>query len=45
MTEVKFLGHKITAEGITLDQDRVKAIVDMPIPQNKKELQRFYGMV
>ena len=45
ITELKFLGHIIYERGIEPDPEKVSAIVDMPLPINKKELQRFLGMV
>ena len=44
VAEVKFLGHLISSEGIKPDPEKIHAIADMPIPQNKEELQRFLGM-
>ena len=42
VTELKFLGQIISERGI---EPNVSATVDMPLPTNKKELQRFLGMV
>ena len=44
-TELTFLGHIISAEGVKPDPRKVEAITNMPIPTNKTELQRFLGMV
>ena len=44
-SELLFLGHKITSIGISPDENKIKAIVDMPYLQNVKELQRFLGTV
>ena len=44
-SELIFLGHKITSNGISPDENKIKAIVDMPYPQNVKDLQRFLGTV
>ena len=44
-TEITFLGHKITSEGIFPDDKKIEAIINMPYPQNVKELQRFMGMI
>ena len=41
VTELKSLGHIIYEHGIEQDPEKVSAIVDMPLPANKKELQRF----
>lgn len=42
---VKFLGHTISAQGIKADQDKIKAILNMPEPQNVEGVRRFMGMV
>ena len=44
-SEVTFLGHVLSAEGVKSDPEKVKAIRDMEIPITKIELQRFLGMV
>lgn len=44
-TEVKYLGHIFNEEGIKPDTDRIRAVTNMPCPNNKKELQRFLGLV
>ena len=43
--EVKYLGHILTADGIRIGEDRVKAIVDFPTPKTMKELRSVLGMV
>ena len=43
--ELTFPGHIISAEGVNPDPRTVEAIIKMPIPTNKTELQRFMGMV
>ena len=45
ITDLKFLGHIISKRGIEPDPEKVSATVDIPLPTNKKELQRFLGMV
>ena len=35
----------MSAEGFRPDPDKIKAIIDMPQPQNKQDLQRLLGMV
>ena len=42
---VTFLGNVISAEGIRADPVKVKAIEDMPTPQNVSDIRRFLGMV
>ncbi|XP_045450007.1 uncharacterized protein K02A2.6-like [Melitaea cinxia] len=43
--EVKYLGHVLTTEGIKIDQNRIKAIVEMKEPKTQKEILRFLGMI
>ena len=43
--KVKYLGSIVSGEGFRPDLDKIKAIVDMPQPQNKQDLQRLLGMV
>ena len=38
------VGHVISSEGLKPNPERVKAIIDMPIPKCKPEVQRFLGM-
>ena len=44
-TEVKFLGHLITSQGIRPLPSKVEAISNFPIPTSKRQLKRFLGMV
>ena len=39
-----FLGHMISSEGIRPPPDRVKAIIDLPIPRDANELRRTMGL-
>jgi transposase InsO family protein len=43
--ETEFLGHWISTEGIHMDQNKIKAILDWPQPRNVKEVQQFIGLV
>ena len=43
--EVSFLGHQLSAEGITPLTDKVQAIMDYPEPTSFKQLRRFDGLV
>ncbi len=40
---VQFLGYNISPEGIQMGQGKVKAILEWPLPQSVKEIQRFLG--
>ena len=44
-SEINFLGHRITSEGLKPDPNKIKAIVEMKAPCDVKEVQRFNGMV
>ena len=44
-TEITFLGHTLSSKGIQPDPIKTRAILDMPIPSTKVELQRFLGMI
>jgi exodeoxyribonuclease III len=41
--ELKFLGHVISKEGIRLDEDKTKAVADMPKPKTRKQLRSTLG--
>lgn len=45
MTEVNYIGHKLTQNGVEPDPEKVKAIVEMPPPQDKKGIERLLGTV
>ena len=45
MTEVEFFGKTYTTNGRKPAQSKVTAIVEMPLPANKKQVQSFIGMV
>lgn len=44
-TEVRFMGHLLTPEGLKADPSKVEAILEMPPPSDVKGLKRFLGMV
>eukprot|EP00914_Ancora_sagittata_P015152 GHVO01029710.1.p1 GENE.GHVO01029710.1~~GHVO01029710.1.p1 ORF type:complete len:1206 (-),score=132.44 GHVO01029710.1:398-4015(-) len=43
--EVEFMGHIVTKDGLKMDPKKAKAIIEMPAPTCKKDLERFRGMV
>ena len=43
--EVPYIGHVLTPDGLKPDTSKVKAIVAMPTPSDKKALQRLLGMI
>ena len=42
--EVKFLGHKVSPQGVATCEDKVQAVKDWPIPTCVKELRAFVGL-
>ena len=42
-TRISFLGYVISADGVLMDDSKVKAVVNWPQPSSVKELQRFLG--
>ena len=45
VTQLIFLGHIVSSDGIKPDPKKVDAITEMSMPTTKQELQRFMGMV
>lgn len=45
LSEVKFIGHTITAEGLKPDPEKLKAVLDMPNPTDVAGVRRFIGFV
>ena len=43
-SSVKFLGHVVNAEGLSLDPDRVSKVRDWPVPRTAKQLSSFLGL-
>jgi hypothetical protein len=43
-TEVPFLGHLLTREGIRMDPRKVKSITNWQCPVDGKAMQRFLGL-
>ena len=41
--KVQYVGVTLSSEGININEDRVKAIMDLPAPSTKKETQRVLG--
>ena len=45
VSEVKYLGTIITHEGMKPDPPKVKAITEIPVPQDKAAVRRLLGMI
>ena len=43
LSEVTYIGHVISAQGIKVDQDKVVDLLNMPAPKDKKGIQRLLG--
>ena len=44
-TEVKFLGHRISGYGVSMDQDYLDKISKWPLPITGKDIQRYLGFL
>lgn len=44
-TEIKFLGHIFTQNGMRPDDSKIDSIINMEMPTDKKSLQRFLGII
>jgi hypothetical protein len=43
-TSVSFLGHVVSAEGISMEEDKIKAIQEWPTPTNASGIRSFLGL-
>ena len=44
VSKIKFIGHSIPKEGIQIDPEMIRTIVNLARPQNVSELQRLLDM-
>lgn len=42
-SEVKFLGHQVSSEGVHTDPDKISVVREWPVPNTPKELRSFLG--
>lgn len=45
VSSVKYMGHVVSSDGVSVDDAKVKAIVDMPLPPDRPAMHRMLGMV
>ena len=45
LPSVEFLGHIVSGIGIAMDTQKIKAVVDWPVPKNATEVLQFKGLV
>lgn len=43
-TEIDYLGHTISHQGVHMEKDKVKVVLDWPIPISLKQLRGFLGL-
>lgn len=43
-SELRYLGYIVNRNGLQVDPDKVKAIVDIPIPKTVSDVRRFLGL-
>jgi hypothetical protein len=44
MKEVEYLGHTVSHEGVKVDPNKIKAMMEWPIPKTLKNLRGFMGL-
>ena len=42
--EVSFLGHRVSADGVTTEEDKVQAVKEWPVPKTVKAVRSFLGL-
>src|SRR5207248_2398473 len=43
LPEITYLGHKISAKGIRVDESKIEAVKHWPVPKSVKEVRAFLG--
>ena len=43
--EVPFLGKVASQQGLSVDPEKIKAVVDWPVPENSRDVESFLGFV
>ena len=42
--KIQYLGHLVSKDGIFVDPDKVKAIMEWPVPKNVSDIRSFMGI-
>ena len=45
VNNLEFLGHQVNSEGIKPLEEKVKAVLDFPLPPTQKKLRQFLGLI
>ena len=43
--KLKYLGHVVSADGISIDPAKIQCVKEWPVPQSQEQLQSFLGFV
>lgn len=43
--EIVYLGHKISENGVAPNNEKIKAVMDYPIPKSPKQIKQFLGLI
>lgn len=44
LNKIHYLGHIFSAEGVSMDREKIEAILDWPIPKTIKQIRGFLGV-
>lgn len=44
LNKIYYLGHIFSAEGVSMDREKIEAILDWPIPKTIKQIRGFLGV-
>ena len=42
--EIQYLGHVISSEGIVIDREKTKSIMEWPVPKDVENIRSFMGI-
>ena len=45
LDEVTYLGHKVTSQGVHTTEEKVRAVIDAPAPQDVSQLKSYLGLL